>query len=151
MTWLQWLGADWFVNALQSFAILSGLWITRITLQREERSRRASNYFQLTAHHRELWSLTFSVPELHRVQSATVDLAKTPVTDGEALFVRLLILQLNSAYQAIIKKVLDAPEGLGADISTFFTLPIPRFVWDQAKAMQDKAFVAFVEARMVPK
>lgn len=147
MTWLQWLGENW-VDVLQSFAILSGFWFTCVTLRRDENSRRAANNFRLIAHHSELWSIVFTIPELHRVQSSSIDLAKEPVTDGEVLFVRLLILHLSSAYQAITKKVLDRPEGLGADIRTYFALPIPRFVWENEKGIQDVAFVRFVESHM---
>ncbi len=144
MTWLQWLREDWF-TALQTLAILSGFLFTCITLRRDQRSRRVANLLLLTANHRDVWNRLFSHPELRRILSPHADLATKPVTDDETLFVSFLVLHLNSAFQAIKSGLLEAPEGLAADIRTFFAHPIPRAVWASLRPLQDRAFVAFVE------
>lgn len=145
MTWLPWLQDNWF-TALQTLALLASFSFTTISLRRDERSRRVENIFRLTAHHRDLWSQVFQEPQLRRVFSPTPDLVATPVTEDEVLFVSFLVLHLNTAFQAIEKKLMDAPEGLGADIRTFFSHPIPRAVWDQLRPLQDTAFIDFVES-----
>ena len=38
------------------------------------------------------------------------------------------------------------PEGLRRDVWQFFSLPIPQWVWNRVKVMQDDDFVVFVEA-----
>lgn len=50
--------------------------------------------------------------------------------------------------RAIRNGLMDAPEGLGLDIRTFFSLPVPRAVWDSKRHFQDAEFVAFVEKQI---
>src|SRR5690349_888282 len=88
---------DWF-TLLQSLAIVLGLLFNAHALWADTRSRRIANLFLLTSNHRELWERLFDSPELSRVQSLAADLKTEPVTAPEALFARLLILHLNSAY-----------------------------------------------------
>jgi len=144
MSWLPWLEENWF-TALQSFAILASFSFTAISLRRDERSRRVENLFRLNDGHRQLWAHTFQRPELRRILTPSPDLNQTPVTQDEAQFVTFLILHLNTAHHAIKSGLMEAPEGLGADIRTFFANPIPRNVWLQMRPLQDLDFVAFVE------
>jgi len=145
VTWFHWLVDNWF-TALQSLAILSGFAFTCITLRRDERSRWVSNLFELTAHHRDVWTQIFTKPELRRVLSSNPDLVRQPVTENETLFVSFLVLHLNSTHQAIKQRLIELPEGLGADICMFFAHPIPRSVWNELRKFQDKDFVIFVES-----
>ncbi len=39
-----------------------------------------------------------------------------------------------------------ALEGMRADIKEFFSLPIPKAVWEKSKRLQNQGFVRFVEA-----
>ena len=145
MVWLHWFGENWF-TALQTLAIVSGLVFPTITLRRDDRSRRSASLFQLTAHHRDVWVELFKQPELRRVLSPQPDLAREPVTDNEALFVGFLILHLNTAHNAVAQGLMPPLAGLGADIRTFFSRPIPRAVWNDLRRFQDPAFVVFIEA-----
>jgi hypothetical protein len=147
MSWLQWIGENWFTG-LQTIAIVSGFTFTCITLRRDSYSRRISSLFQITANHRDVWEKALNQPKLQRVLSASADIARQPVTVGESIFVGFLILHLNSAHQAIRGGLLDSPEGLTADIRTFFALPVPRAVWEAKRQFQDAEFVAFVEAQI---
>ncbi|MBI5769812.1 MAG: hypothetical protein HZA93_18695 [Verrucomicrobia bacterium] len=141
----QWLTDNWF-TALQSFAIVSGFVFTSITLRRDERTRRIGNLFKLTASHRELWSQFFVRPGLRRVMSKKADLSLEPVTEDESLFVRFLILHINSAHHAIKYGLMDAPDGFDADLSDLFANPIPRAVWQSLRHFQDRDFIEFVES-----
>jgi len=144
MVWLLWLRENWFTG-LQTLAIVSGFIFTCITLRRDERSRRVGNLFQLNSNHRQLWEQLFTQPQLRGILSAERDISSEPVTNDEALFVGFLILHLNTAHKAIRNQLLDTPEGLAADVRTFFALPIPRAVWEERRRYQDAEFVSFVE------
>ncbi|MEO6245223.1 MAG: DUF6082 family protein [Opitutaceae bacterium] len=144
MTGWHWFTENWFTG-LQTLAIFASFAFTAISLRRDDHSRRVANLFKLTAGHRELWALTLREPALRRVLSANVNLALEPVTEDETLFVTFLLLHLNTAHHAIRDGLIDQPEGLGADIRTFFANPIPRFVWRKLRPLQDAAFIVFVE------
>jgi hypothetical protein len=144
MTSFQWLGENWFTG-LQTLGIVASLSFTAGSFRREDRSRRVENLFRLNANHRDIWAQTFKQPELRRVLSQSPNLSLNPVTEDEAQFVRLLILHLNTAHHAVRTGLMDMPEGLGADIRTFFANPIPRAIWRQMRDLQDAKFVIFVE------
>lgn len=144
MSWVHWLEENWFTG-LQTIAIVSGLFFTCITLQRDRTSRRISNLFQITANHREVWEKLLTQPNLQRVLSPQSDITREPVSVDETIFVGFVILHLNSAHQAMRHGVMNAPEGLATDIRTLFSLPIPRAVWEDRKRFQDREFIAFVE------
>lgn len=141
----RWATDNWF-TLLQTLAILSSFAFTCITLRRDEKSRRISNLMLLTANHRDIWKEIFDRPELRRVLATNPHLDTKPVTDDETLFVKILILHLNSAHHAITSGLIIAPEGVGADIRIFFAHPIARLVWDEIRDLQDRAFVEFVES-----
>jgi hypothetical protein len=61
------------------------------------------------------------------------------------LFVKALILQLSTVYRAMKEGMFVPLEGLKEDIKGFFSLPIPKSVWDKISPLQDKDFVSFVE------
>ena len=144
MTWLPWLQENWY-DTLQTLALLASFAFTAISLRRDERSRRVENLFRLTAFHREIWSRLDTQPELNRVLTANPDLSLDPVTDAENRFVGFLVLHLNTSHQAIKNGLMEAPEGLGADIRAFFAYPVPRAAWENLRHLQDARFVAFVE------
>jgi hypothetical protein len=64
----------------------------------------------------------------------------------EELFVNFLILLLNASFHAMKNGVLTASEGLRKDVRRFFSLPLPRVVWEKMKPFQDTSFVTFVES-----
>lgn len=145
---ITWLTDQWFV-LLQSVGIIASLLLTALALRDDVKARRVSNLLYMTQHHREIWSLLYTKPELSRILDSSVDLQYAPVTKEEELFISLLILHLNSSFQAMKVAVLVEPEGLKRDISIFFSLPIPKAVWEPTKKFQDADFVQFVEANRV--
>ena len=108
-------------------------------------ARRIGNLIAITQHQREIWTHLYTRPELVRVLAKAVNLKSAPVTDAEELFVNFLILHLNSAYHAMQTGMFMKPEGLQRDIQMFFSLPIPKAVWETTKQFQDEDFVRFVE------
>lgn len=131
---------------LQSIDIIGSLLFIAVTLRDDAKARRISNLIRITDHHRDIWTQLYRRPDLSRVLNAKADIRDEPVRDEEELFINLLILHLNSAFHAMNAGLFLKPEGLRKDIDWFFSLPIPKAVWDRNKALQDAAFVSFVEA-----
>ena len=58
----------------------------------------------------------------------------------------MLVQHVNSVYQAMNDQLVVKMEGFRRDIAEFFSLPIPREIWEKLKPMQNDDFVAFVES-----
>ena len=116
-----------------------------ISLRSETKTRRIANLLTITANHREVWKEIFNRPELGRVLSPTTNLSKHPVTREEEVFVNMVILHTSSAHQAMQDGLVIKLEGLRRDVCWFFSLPIPKTVWERSKLLQNDDFVAFVE------
>lgn len=141
---LNWAQNNWFV-LLQSLGIVGGLAFTGTALRADASARRVQNLFALTRQHREIWSMLYDRPKLRRVLDPVVDLGKAPVTPDEELFIRFLIIHLSNSHLAMEVGTFSSPEGLKDDIASFFSLPIPRAVWEKARSLQDRGFVHYVE------
>jgi hypothetical protein len=144
MTPTDWLSHNWS-TLVQTVAVAAGLLLVGIALLLEARARRVQNLIQLTQQHRELWERMYSQPELTRILDPDADLTKTAVTAEEEMFVVFIILHLSSTYYAMRSGFFQKPHGLRKDIERFFSLPIPRAVWEEVKILQDAPFVKFVD------
>jgi hypothetical protein len=144
MALTDWINHNWFGLA-QTAALAGGLFLIGIALLLEARARRVANLIQLTQQHRDLWERMYSQPELARILDPGVNLSKMGVTAEEEMFVVFIILHLSSTYYGIRSGFFQKPHGLRKDIERFFSLPIPRAVWEKVKALQDAPFVKFVE------
>lgn len=140
----SWVAENWF-NLLSAIGIVASLLFTAISLRSETRTRRVGNLLTLTHNHRELWSELFERPNLKRVLEAKPDLSKRPITLDEDVYVNMLIQHLGSAFQALRNGLTIKPEGLKEDVRRFFSLPIPRAIWEKLKVFQNDEFVQFVE------
>jgi hypothetical protein len=105
----------------------------------------------LTEGHRALWQEVFVKPALLRVTDPAADLTRHPVSGEERLFVLLLVLHLQTAFEASRAGVISPISGLERDIRSFFALPIPRAVWDDIREFQSPIFRALVESEVVPR
>ncbi len=144
MDFLNWFQDNWF-TFLQSLGIIAGLFFTGISLRIDSKVRRVGNLFTVTKQHREIWTALYSRPELKRVVNASANLKAKPISDEEELFVNFLILHLASSYRAAKAGMYLLRGEVRADIVTFFSLPIPRTVWERTKLFQDPDLVRFVE------
>jgi hypothetical protein len=144
---LAWLNDNWF-PLLQSLGIVGGLLFTGLAARREARSRLTSDRLVLLEQHRELWSEVHRRPELERVVLPSVDLVAHPVSVAEERFLNLVIVHFHTGWQLAVSGVVHSPEIMAADVRSFFALPLPRAVWEQAKAARDPEFVRFVEAAL---
>ena len=136
---------NWSV-IVQTGGIVGALLLVSITLLLDARARRIGNLIQLTHQHRELWERMYTRPQLARILDPDANTVKLPITADEELFVIFVILHLSNTYYAMRAGFYPKPHGLRKDIQLFFSLPIPRSVWEKVKELQDEPFVRFVES-----
>src|SRR5258708_7206594 len=136
MAFTDWTNHNWFA-LVQTSALSAGLLLIAIALFFEAGALRVANLIQLTQQHRDLWERMFSRPELVRILDADDDPADMGVSAEEETFVIFIILHVSSPYYAIRSGFFRKPHGLRKDIVRFFSLPIPRAVWEKVKALQD--------------
>ena len=141
----DWVAANLF-NLLSAVGVIGSLWFTAISLRSETKTRRVANLLTITASHREIWSEFLKNEKLARVRDANADTLKQPVTEAERVFVTFVILHMSSVYHAMSDQLVVKVEGFRRDIAQFFSLPVPRDVWEKSKVLQNDDFVAFVES-----
>lgn len=139
--WLLAHGRD----ALEAVGIIAGLCFTAVSYRDDTKARQVTNLLTLTEQHREIWSRLTERRDLVRVLDASVDVKHAPPTLAEEIFVNHLILHLSASFRAIRTGLLLRPEKLQRDIHRFFTLPIPKAVWQQQRLLLDEDFARFVE------
>ena len=66
-------------------------------------------------------------------------------TDIENRFVVIIILHLNTAFLARQAGVIEKIEKLDFDVKNFFSLPVPRKIWELNRVYQNQAFLDYVE------
>jgi hypothetical protein len=140
----EWRAENWF-TILNAVGVIGGLFFTAFALISESKTRRIANLLTITANHREVWKEFFRRPELGRVLDASADLARRPITLEEELFVNLIVLHTSSVYYALNDELVIKLEGLRRDIAQFFSLPIPKMIWEKTKVLQNDDFVKFIE------
>jgi hypothetical protein len=142
----------WFLqngfNLLSAGGVIAGLWFTAYSLRSDTKTKRIANLLSITANHREVWKVFLNDQKLIRVCDATADLTKHPITDAERIFVTLVIVHVNSVYYALNDELVIEYEGLRRDIAQFFSLPIPKSVWEENKQFQNTDFIIFFENAM---
>ncbi|HXI84704.1 MAG TPA: hypothetical protein VNL17_11520 [Verrucomicrobiae bacterium] len=141
----SWVAEHWF-DVIQTVGIIGGLLFTAFAIRRDEKARRISNLVSITDHYRQIWKEVYDRPKLSRVLEKHVDVKVQPPSNEEGLFINFLILHLSCVHQAMMDGMFIALDGLQADIKEFFSLPIPRAVWEKSKRLQNHSFVKFVEA-----
>lgn len=144
MEWGRLIAEHWF-EGLQSLGIVLGFFFTGTSLLVEAKARRINNLLTITDNHRALWTQLYQKPELSRVLEASVDVAVSPVTPDEELFVMLVVLHLNSAHETMRAGMFSKPEGMAQDVQEFFGLPIPKAVWLRIRHFQNASLRDFVE------
>lgn len=141
---LHWIREHGF-DLIGVLGLIASLGFTASSFRQDEKSRRIGNLLALTAAHREIWTNLYQRPELIRVLDPKADLVRQPVTDQERIFMTFLILHLNVTWQAMREDLFRTRQAIAQDVRWLYSLPIPRAVWEQSKALQDAEFVRFVE------
>jgi hypothetical protein len=141
----QWLDGQ-FVTVIETASAVGGLLLTAYTIRKDTKERRLSNRIALSGRHGDIWKEFYERPSLSRVLNPAVNLKAEPVSEEERLFVKLLILHLDTVHQAMRGGMLTKVEGLTKDVREFFALPIPAAVWQKMKPYQNQDFISFIES-----
>jgi hypothetical protein len=148
MAFLEWASHNWF-SLFQTAGIVGSLLFTGLALRVNVKERRNSNVLAITQAHRELWANFLKRPELSRVLNSNADLTASPVTKKEEMFILQLVVHLSTALEVLNpRRLASLDEALRKDIRWFFSLPVPKAVWEETKLRQDAGFVRFVEKIM---
>ena len=139
-----WAAENW-IRLLDAIGIISGLFFTAITLHSDTKSRQIANLLTITTNHRQVWKEFYLRPELSRVMDPSADPAKQAVTPAEEEFVNFVTLHLSSVYYAMHNEMVVNVERSRRVVGSFFSLPIPRSIWEKTKQFQNRDFVEFVE------
>ncbi len=143
----QWIAEHWF-DLLQSVGIVGGFLFTAHALRKDEQARTVSNTIAINEQYSRIWHEFYERPALARILKKDADLKRQPVSNEEALFVKTLILHLDTVRRTMTAGIFADIQGLQKDIRDFFTLPIPKSVWEKLKPFQDGDFVKFVETAL---
>jgi len=141
---LAWFGENGF-ERIQSAGIIGSFLLGAYAAWRDERARKISNRIAIGQQHWAIWKEVAKEPKLSRVLAREVDLGETPVTLEERLIVTQIILQLQSVFHAMKAGMYVQIEGLQQDAKGFFSLPIPKAIWESSKQLQNRKFVQFLE------
>ena len=147
---LSWFNQNWFSLA-QTLGIVGSIALTAASLRRNTRAQKLSDYLTMISQHRELWSDAHRRPELQRIFQAEVDLLAAPISVAEDEFLNLVIVQFNTCWLLAKEGALVTLDVLNADAHSFFSLPIPRAVWEKTKHSRDPKFMGFIDQSLADK
>ena len=139
-----WLKDNWF-SFLQSVGIFSSLVFTAITVRQNTKDRVAKDLLTLAEQHRDLWGDLNRRSELQRIREREVDLVSKPITSSETEFLNLAIVHFNTGWLMAKCSTVPTLRALTADVRGFFSLPLPKAIWQETREMRDPKFVKFVE------
>jgi hypothetical protein len=145
-----WIADNW-VTLLNAVGVVGGLFFTATAVRLATKTQRIANLLALTSNHRAVWREFINNPKLARVLDPSANLTKKPVSPGEEEFVNMVVLHTSSVYESLKDELMIRQEGLNRDVRSFFSLPIPRAVWEKTKVLQNDDFVEFVESCRNPR
>lgn len=139
---LHWVDSNF--NVIQTIGILGSLWLAVIAAHREARAKEGENLLTIAEQHRVLWSEACNRKDLARVFHLDANLAR-PISIAEAEFLRLVIFHFHTIWLIARSGGLLTLHELALDAGDFFSLPLPREVWEETKKFRNPKFVRFVD------
>jgi hypothetical protein len=124
---------------------MGSLWLTAAAAIREAKAREIENLLTIAQNHRELWSGVYLRHELDRIFQPDVDVEANPVTVAEKEFLNLVMVHFQMGWRIAKAGGITTLTELANDVRGFFTLPLPRAVWEKTKANRNPRFVRFIE------
>jgi hypothetical protein len=140
----HWIVEHW-LDLLQSVGIISGFVFTAHSIRKDSEARKIGNLIALADRHHSIWKEFHEHAALSRIKDERADLETKPLTNEETVFVTSIVIHLDSVRRAQKAKMFVRLEGLQKDVKEFFSLPIPKAVWEKVKPLQDAGFVVFME------
>lgn len=147
---ISFLHENW-LNLAQTISLLGGGLLAMVVFLRENRGRKLGHFLTLAQQHRELWSEAHRRPELARIFQSEVDLIANPISPVEEEFLYLVIVHFQTGWLLANDAAFLDKRNMAADAKAFFSLPLPRTVWNATRADRDPKFVRFIERALEPK
>ena len=142
------LSSEWFA-LIQSVGIMGSLLMGAAAVVRDAKAREIENLLTLANYHRELWSGVSQRPELGRIFRDDADVISAPTTVAEQEFLNLVLVHFQTGWRLAKGGNIITLKELAADVRGFFSLPLPRAVWEKTKQFRNQKFVRFVEKALL--
>jgi hypothetical protein len=143
----SWMDGNWF-NVIQTVGIIGSLWLATGAANRDARAKEIENLLSLSDHHRELWHAIPQRKDLERVLQTDADVLLTPATVAETEFLNLVIVHFQTGWWIARAGGMTTLNEMKVDVGGFFSLPLPRAIWEKTKKLRNQRFVSFVEKAM---
>jgi len=140
----SWVDGNWF-NVIQTVGIIGSLWLAMRAANRDARAKEIENLLSLSQHHRELWKEVPQRKDLKRIFQVDTNVLSTPATVAETEFLNLVIVHFQTGWWIARAGGMTTLKEINSDIRDFFSLPLPRAVWEKTKVCRNQRFVRFVE------
>lgn len=145
MELIHWITSHGY-SLLETVGIIASLGFTAVSFQRDDRSRRISNLFALTAQRRDIWTQSSMGTPSGRACWMRRSISGRRRSPTRRRFITLLLLHLSATCRASREGIFSTQQALGCDIRGFLHLPIPNLVWQESKEFIEPDSVDFVEA-----
>ena len=143
----SWIDSNWF-NIIQTVGIMGSLLMTAAAANRDSKAREVENLLTLNGQHRELWSGLIHQTELQRILKSDADVLNIPVTAAEREFLNLVFVHFQTGWTIAKSGALITLEEMKSDVREFFSLPLPRAVWEKTKSFRNRQFVKFIQVAL---
>lgn len=139
----SWVDANF--NIIQTAGILGGLLLTAAAAHRDAKAREIENLLTISGQHRQLWKEAIERADLQRVFEEDTDVLLSPPTVAENEFTNMAIVQYETGWKLAKAGGITSLKELSNDMRGFFSLPLPRAVWEKTRSFRNRQFVRFVE------
>jgi hypothetical protein len=138
-----WIRENW--SAVVSAAgILGSLWFTGAYFRQDSKSRNFSNLLAIDERHRALWTEARQRQDLKRVFSRDADVLSLPISFAEEEFLKSVFVHFETGWRIECLMNRGELKTLSLDVAAFFSLPLPRAIWEKTKQYRNPKFVKFV-------
>ncbi len=142
---VAWVSSNWF-QLIQSTSIVAGLVFAGLSWRRDSHGRRLGHLIAIKQEHRQIWAELSRHPDLTRVLDEKADLVGQPPTIMETQFLTVVIVHIATSWDLCREGRLFALPSIREDVRSLLALPIPRFVWNQVRDVQEPRFAEFVDS-----
>lgn len=146
MGFLSWIDGNF--NIIQTVGIIGSLWMGIAAAHREAKAREIENLLTISEHHRELWERASERADLQRALRSDADAVEKPLTVKEEEFLNMVVVHYETGWKLAKSGGITTLGELARDVHGFFSLPLPRAVWEKTKEFRNPKFAKFVDRAM---
>ena len=128
---------------------MGSLLLAAAAARRGAKAREIENLLTITENHRNLWNEAHQRDDLARIFQTDIDALKNPATVAETEFLNVIFNHYQTGWNLSKAGAVVTLAEMKADVRGFFSLPLPRAVWEKTKKYRNQKFVRFVEGAMI--